>query len=174
VTALIDDDSGRPSVDANLQIDAEVEDNPLVGGDPTGRRAPERKYERLTGGLTSLAEYAGGPVVVNFFGSWCVPCRDETPAFQSVHEELGDQVTFVGFAVQDSTKAAAEFAERYGVTYDIGRDPSGAMLEAFEGVRMPSTFLVSPDGRIVAKHGGPLTADELRDLIAEHLDVRPA
>jgi cytochrome c biogenesis protein CcmG, thiol:disulfide interchange protein DsbE len=170
--AVANESHARPEPEAELRFtpeDDESGDNPLVASDVTGATAPDVRWSTFDGGQASLADYQGEPVVVNFFGSWCAPCVEEMPAFESVHQELGDRVRFVGLAVNDSVDAAQDLVERTGVTYDVGRDAAGRMFEAFGVVNMPSTFLVSADGRVVASHPGKLTADQLRELVGEHL-----
>ncbi|MBW3548953.1 MAG: TlpA family protein disulfide reductase, partial [Actinobacteria bacterium] len=80
-------------------------------------RDPDRTIE--------LADYRGGPVVLNFWASWCVPCRREMPALQATHEELGDAVTFIGINHQDDRDAAMDLLAEVGVTYSSGFDPEG-------------------------------------------------
>ncbi|MGH9243087.1 MAG: TlpA family protein disulfide reductase [Acidimicrobiales bacterium] len=73
-----------------------------------------------------LADYSGEPVVVNFWASWCVPCRREMPAFAEVHGELGDRVVFLGVNHQDDRGAAMALLDETGVTYPVGlRPPRG-------------------------------------------------
>jgi peroxiredoxin len=157
-------------VDATLHFTpADQEPNPLVAGDPKGDPAPTTKYPKLTGGLGSLADYEGRNVVLNFFGSWCVPCKKEMPDLQALHEELGDTVAFVGLAVNDSQRDAEAFVRRYGATYDMGRDPSGKLSSELGVVNMPSTFLIGKDGRIKSAKAGAVTAAELRKLIEGNL-----
>jgi thiol-disulfide isomerase/thioredoxin len=148
---------------------AATDTTPLVGKDADGTLVPTKSYEVLTGGLVSLRDHRGTPMVVNLWYSTCVPCRQEMPALQSVHEELGDQVTFVGLDVRESSTAARNFVEATGVTYENGLDRSGYFAEAFGVVTFPSTFLVDREGRIVATHLGAITASELRALIADVL-----
>lgn len=167
-----DDEPARPEAEADIRFtaeDDESDENPLVADDVTGEQAPDERWSTFEGEQASLADYAGRPVVLNFFGSWCPPCVEEMPAFQEVHEELGDRVAFVGVAVNDSVEAAQGIVEKTGVTYDVGRDAAGRLFAAFGVVNMPSTFLISPEGGIVASRPGELSADELRDLIDEHL-----
>lgn len=140
---------------------------PLVGEDAGGRAVPSKQYARLGGGLGSLTDHAGNPMVVNFWQSTCVPCRTEMPALQTVHEELGDRVTFVGLAANERERTARAFVEATGVTYENGLDPSGAFVDALSVVTFPTTFLVDRDGRVVATHLGAITAPELRALIAD-------
>jgi len=165
-----DDDDPTTAVDATLRFTpADQDPKPLVAGDATGTPVPTASFPRLDGGLASLADYQGRPLVVNFFGSWCVPCRKEVPDFEMVHRELGDDVAFLGLAVNDSARDAAAFVKKYGATYDIGRDASGKLFSELGSVNMPSTFFVSPDGRVVAARAGALDAGTLRQLIEKHL-----
>jgi cytochrome c biogenesis protein CcmG, thiol:disulfide interchange protein DsbE len=137
--------------------------------DLAGPPVPDRPFETFAGDETSLAAYTGEPLVVNFFASWCPPCVAELPDLQRVHEDLGDDVRFVGLNTQDSRAAAAELVERTGVTFDLGIDPDGALFRDFEVVGMPSTFLVDADGAVVHRHTGLVTERQLRDLVADHL-----
>ena len=173
-SATTDDGDDEPAVEANLRFGPEDQEQPqngLIGRDTEGEQVPESTFAKLDGGLGKLPDYRGKPLVVNFFGSWCVPCRKEMPALQSVYEELDGKVAFLGLAISDSEKSAQAFVDEYGVTYDVGRDPSSKLFTQLGVVQMPSTFLISADGTIVAKHAGAITADELRSLLAAKLDV---
>jgi cytochrome c biogenesis protein CcmG/thiol:disulfide interchange protein DsbE len=119
-----------------------------------------------------LSELEGTPVVINFFASWCVPCRTEMPAFEAVHQDLGDEVTFVGIAYNDQPDDAQETIEETGITYRAGRDLDGALLEHFEGIKMPTTVLLDADGNVVHREDGELDEDELRALLADKVGVK--
>jgi cytochrome c biogenesis protein CcmG, thiol:disulfide interchange protein DsbE len=151
----------------------EVLENPptsgLVSVDTTGDAVPSDRVENLAGGKLSLTDYAGQPMVVNFFGSWCVPCRKEMPDLQRVHERYGDRVAFVGIAVNDTAKDARAFMTELGVTYDAGLDSGGNLYPAFGSAVMPTTALVSSDGHIVKVVAGALTAERLQQLIRDEL-----
>jgi cytochrome c biogenesis protein CcmG/thiol:disulfide interchange protein DsbE len=118
---------------------------------------------------TSLARYERKPLVMNFFASWCVPCKTELPAIESVHRTLGDKVTFVGVDTKDIADDGAAMVDAANLTYDIVSDPKGNVITAVAGVGMPTTLLVDPDGKIVASHTGALTASELTSLIHDKL-----
>lgn len=139
------------------------------GPDTVGRAAPTATYTTFDGTEASVADYAGTPLVVNFFASWCVPCVREMPDFEQVHQDLGDEVAFLGMNMQDSVTRGRELVDETGVTYDIGRDPDGSLLAQFGGVAMPTTVLVAADGTIVRVLSGGTTADELRAAIDEDL-----
>ena len=174
VALALGDDGDRPSPpvpEAELSFDEEDDESgtdDLIGGDVTGEAAPDTTFALLEGGSMSLADLRGRPVVVNFFASWCVPCIDEMPAFEEVHQELGDQIAFVGINLRDSVEAAEELVAETGVTYTIGRDPSGGIFQEFDAVKMPSTFVIGADGTVAASHAGALDARELRALIASN------
>ena len=172
VARSLEDEPDRPEPEVELTFDADDDESgqdDLIGGDVAGDPAPDVSFALLEGGTLRLADLRGTPVVVNFFATWCTPCVKEMPAFEEVHQELGEAVAFVGIDVRDSVSGARELVDRTGVTYTIGRDPSGEIFQAFEAVNMPSTFLLAADGTVVASHAGALDADGLRDLVAEHL-----
>lgn len=155
-----------------VTLDQDLTTVPELGADApdtVGTPAPTDPYALFDGGEASVADYAGTPMVVNFFASWCVPCVREMPEFEEVHQAIGDDVAFLGIDVQDSVTRGQELVEDTGVTYDVGRDPDGSMLTAFGGVAMPTTALVDADGTIVHLMSGGTTADELRAAIDEHL-----
>lgn len=170
VSVLRDDGTEERDVEAELRFLPEDSENPLEAAPTTGTPVPTSTWEKLDGsGLGSFADYEGTPVVVNFWGSWCAPCREEMPAFQRVFESLRGEVAFLGLAVQETAKASRAFVEEVGTTYDVGRDPAGKLTSFFGAVRFPSTFFVDAAGNIVAARAGELDEDELRALIDEHL-----
>ena len=172
VVKALDDEPKQSKPEVTLSFDARDDESgkdDLIGGSVDGKAAPTGAFALLDGGSTSLADLHGRPVVVNFFAAWCAPCVKEMPAFEQVHQELGDKVAFVGIDVRDSVSAARKLVDKTGVTYTIGRDPSGGIFESFDGVNMPSTFLVSADGKVVAVHAGAMTGDTLRSLVHDKL-----
>jgi thiol-disulfide isomerase/thioredoxin len=120
----------------------------------------------------TLGELLGTrPVVLNFFASWCAPCIDEMPAFERVHQSLGDRVTIVGMAYRNSDEEALDTVARTGVTYPTYSDEDGSALTWFQGVAMPSTVFLDAAGEVVDVHSGPLTEDELRAKLRDLLGV---
>ena len=113
----------------------------------------------------------GRPVVMNFWASWCVPCREEMPAFDSVARRH-PEVLFIGVAVQDSEAAARQFAEEVAVSYPLGLDEDGAIVERYATIGLPTTWFITPNGVIAAQRIGQLDEDSLESLIEQHLNDR--
>jgi cytochrome c biogenesis protein CcmG/thiol:disulfide interchange protein DsbE len=127
----------------------------------------------LDGGADrSLGELIGTrPVVLNFFASWCAPCIVEMPGFEAVHQSVGDQVTVVGMAYQDSPEDALDTVAQTGVTYPTYADPEGSALTYFGGLSMPSTVFIDASGQVVDVVSGALSESELRGKITDLLGV---
>jgi thiol-disulfide isomerase/thioredoxin len=142
-----------------------------------GERIPTGcAFERLDGGVLRLSSLLGKPAVINFWASWCTFCIDEMPAFERVHEALGDRVTFVGadlLGVQGETRSLArDFARRTGVRYVLVFDEGGMLYGHFSAqLLMPVTIFVRPDGVVAHRRFGPLDEAKLRELLRTHLGV---
>ena len=167
-----DDEPAEPDAVIHLTDLDKDPPGPMLEGDRTGEPVPAGSFAMLGGGTKTFDDYEGRPLVVNFFASWCVPCRKEMPDIERIHQSLGDEVTILGLALRDSERDASSVVEETGVTYDIGRDPSGKLFASFGGLNMPSTFLVSAEGEVLAARPGALSERELRELIAHTFGVR--
>ena len=112
------------------------------------------------------------PVVVNLFASWCVPCVEEMPAFERVHQALGDQVTFLGMSNRErSPEDALAIVESTGVTYPTFDDPDASAFTYFGALGMPTTVFIDATGNVVDVHSGPLTEAELQTRITDLFGV---
>lgn len=120
------------------------------------------EYDTLDGEPASLARYAGQPLIINFFASWCGPCIEEMPDFEAFHQDFGTQYTVLGLAVEGARPARKIVADT-GVTYDTGLDQRDIIVD-MGGVGMPTTVFVSPEGVILDSHTGVL---EYEDIIAK-------
>lgn len=146
-----------------------------VGGPRIGQPAPDFTLMTHDGEPFTLSEHRGEVVVVNFWGSWCEPCRKEMPALQSAWEARQDEnVVFVGVgSKRDSEENAVEFAEEYGVTYPIGRDTEGGTVAAGQISKdyqinwYPMTFFIDGNGNISAIIITELDADDIDHYIEE-------
>jgi thiol-disulfide isomerase/thioredoxin len=144
----------------------------LGGGvDLTGQALPAVTYTTFDSDTTqTVAEhYEGKPLVINFWSSTCAPCVTEMPAFQQVHERVGDQVAFLGLDVTDSVENGQNMLDKTKVRYDVGRDPQGDALVKLGGSALPTTVLVGADGTVKLVHVGAFSADDLTAAIATYL-----
>lgn len=146
---------------------------PVGGAEDTGDDppAPAVEFSYFDGTPGTLADFAGRPLVVNFFASWCPPCVAEMPDFQAVFEDVGAEVPFLGFNVLDDPADADALVQLTGVRYALARDDTQGIFTAFRGFAMPTTVLIAADGTIATRWAGPLSADQLRELIAEEFGV---
>jgi cytochrome c biogenesis protein CcmG/thiol:disulfide interchange protein DsbE len=137
-------------------------------GEIAGEPAPELELPRLSGnGVESLADYRGRVVVLNFWASWCEPCREESPLLQRWHERLeGRGATVLGVDALDEIGHARAFIDEYGLTYPMLRDGDGSSREPFGILGFPETFVIDRDGRIAAVQRGPVTAEFMRERVA--------
>ena len=136
-----------------------------------GEAAPAESLPRLEGGgAGSLADYRGRWVLVNFWASWCVPCREEAPALESFQRTHGDaRFTVVGIDSRDLSGDGRAFVERYGLSYPQLRDGDGTAAHAFGTTGVPENFLLDPRGRVRLLYPGPVTAEYLRHTVAPQL-----
>jgi thiol-disulfide isomerase/thioredoxin len=109
-------------------------------------------------------------IVLNFWGSWCPPCKEEMPALQAAHRILGGQVTFVGIDEEDTRPAAINFLRSVGVTYPSGFDGDGAVATAFRINGTPTTYFIS-HGRMLDFHEGRLTKGALLTYVRQIFGV---
>lgn len=142
-------------------------DAPLVeGGGPAPVDVP---FEYFDGGEGTLADFEGQPVVLNFFASWCPPCITEMPTFEEVHQEVGDEVAFVGMNTQDRREDGERIVEETGVTYTVAGDVGLGMESAIGVFGMPTTVFISADGTITRQFTGPLDKAQLTQIIETDL-----
>jgi cytochrome c biogenesis protein CcmG/thiol:disulfide interchange protein DsbE len=110
----------------------------------------------------SLSSLAGRPVIVNFFASWCVPCRKETPLLARFYRDRHGSVKVIGIDVSDQAPAALAFVSKNGVTYPVASEPaSDTTVIAYDLPGLPATFFLDARHRIVKKVYGPVTQAEL-------------
>ncbi len=123
----------------------------------------------LDGSMMHLSDYRGQWVVVNYWATWCAPCRKEIPDLSSLHDDRSD-VTVLGLAFEDAEpQSFIDFLTDYPATYPILISDTYNPPVALGAPRaLPTTFLVNPDGEIVETFIGPIKRDDLEQAITEN------
>jgi cytochrome c biogenesis protein CcmG/thiol:disulfide interchange protein DsbE len=134
----------------------------------TGERAPNIELPPLEGGEErSLDDWRGQVVVLNYWASWCEPCREESPLLERWHQRISKQnATVLGVDVLDVTSDAQDFIDEYDLTYPHLRDKDGSTQDDFGIVAYPETFVIDREGRIAASRRGPVDDEFMRDNVA--------
>ncbi len=138
---------------------------PRAAADPA---APTFSFPVLghSGRRVSLADYAGQPLIVNFFASWCDPCKQETPLLARFYRAEHGKVALVGLDENDALGSALSFAQANGVTYPVGWDPQLAAASAYGVDALPQTFFLDARHRIVDRVFGAVTLADINRGIA--------
>ena len=147
--------NGEPAATRNVK-------SPLVG-----KPAPAIDGTTVDGGQASLAGMGGKWVVVNFFATWCVPCRQEHPElirFAESHQATGD-VAVLGVIYSDNAQAVKEFRDKEGGSWPMLTDPKGRIALDYGVAGIPESFLVSPEGVVAAKLIGGVRAADLDQIL---------
>jgi thiol-disulfide isomerase/thioredoxin len=145
---------------------------------PEGKPAPGFELDTINGNHVDFADLKGKPVFVNFWASWCGPCKDEGPVLADAYRRWkGSGIYFIGVDESDSASWARTFEEFYGIEYDSAFDPSGLQYQRWGLSGYPESFLVDSQGKIVAKKLGAFytskSIDEYLSLLAPGFTPEP-
>jgi cytochrome c biogenesis protein CcmG, thiol:disulfide interchange protein DsbE len=119
--------------------------------------------------LALLAVLRGKAVVLNFWASWCIPCKEEAPRLEAAWQKWRSKVVVVGIDANDFKSDARRFARRYKITYPLVHDGPGDLLDDYGLAAFPETFFVRPDGRLSSWTQGELSEAEIEAGIREAL-----
>lgn len=143
---------------------------PLSSGGATaaqGTPAPPFELTTLDGQRITLADLKGQAVVLNFWASWCAPCRAEMPHFEKVYQEYRDRgVVFVGAAIEDDPLSAGVFVRQLGITYPVGLDEGNRIATSYGLTGLPGTMFITRDGMLARRWAGLITEGQLREFLS--------
>ncbi len=160
----------------NLPIENPPAENPPAENPPAENPSAEKPEEEtpqihpsvpdftvydVSGKAVKLSDYFGKPIVLNFFASWCGPCRSEMPVFQAAYDANGDEIVFLFVSLDNTMQAAVNFVEGEGYTFPILHDANQNAADAYGIQKFPTTVFISREGHLVAKAVGALNASNL-------------
>ncbi|MEE8413493.1 MAG: TlpA disulfide reductase family protein [Dehalococcoidales bacterium] len=147
---------------------------PLTGASGAARvnrPAAEFTLQLFSGDEITLSSLKGKPVVINFWASWCPPCRDEAPVLEEIWQLYRERgVTFIGVDIQDKEEDALAYIEEFGITYPNGQDINGRITIDYGVSGIPLTFFIDRDGLIVSRWVGAISENLLVARIEELLE----
>jgi len=141
----------------------------IQGCDEKARQEVAKDFtlQLFDGRTFTLSKHIGEVVIVNFFASWCIPCRAEAPALEAIHKEyLEKKVIILGIAIKDTDSAARGFVKKYELSFPTGLDKDEKIKGSFGVYGLPTTFFINRNGIITYTHSGGVT----KELIKHELD----
>lgn len=134
--------------------------------------APDFTLTNEQGEQVTLSQYRGQPVFINFWASWCPPCKEEMPYIQEAYEKYGDEVVFLGINVTpgDSRENAIKFMDSNNYEMPILFDLDGNVTNTYRSISIPTSFFIDKNGVIKAKYVGPMNYEQIEDFIQETLE----
>ena len=174
-------DSGGSGNNSGFGIVALPTEANATGKSPStdvGRAAPDFLLETPDGGQLRFSDLRGKPVLVNFWASWCTPCRQEMPAIVRAYDaHQRDGLVVVGVDLQENDGQVRDFAQEFGMKFPIVIDRNGGVGQAWhiggpiQGI--PSSYFIDPTGVVRARNFGPMTADVIDQNLATILGAQP-
>lgn len=146
----------------------------VVSSEPApipGHPAPDFELKNLDGQLVRLSDFKGKPVIVNFWATWCPPCRAEFPDFQKVSVEQRDQLVIIGVnhTTGDSPQLVPDFVAEFGITFPIVLDETGETAKNYKIVGLPTTIFIDSNGIVKQVFTGPINKARIESILAELL-----
>jgi cytochrome c biogenesis protein CcmG, thiol:disulfide interchange protein DsbE len=161
--------AASPTAASVLEPCPEQPDEPAAGGSDV----PALTFDCPGGGTLDLTRAPGVPTVVNLWGSWCAPCREELPLMQELADGGVDRIRVLGVISRDGEPQAESFADDAGITFPSAFDGDGELMAELGLNALPYTFFLAADGTLAHSELGPIdSVAELKGLVAEYLGVQ--
>lgn len=167
-SAYVPDSSEPPAESTGEPAYTETEE-PAQETEPEIIEAPDFAAETLDGETVRLSDYEGKPVVINFWATWCGPCKSELPAFENMYAEYGDDVAFMMVNLTDGSRetkeSVAAFLDEAGYTFPVFCDTTLMGAQLYGAYSIPLTVFVLPDGTLAGGYRGAINEDLLEEAI---------
>lgn len=139
-------------------------------GFEVGKQARDFALKTLDEGQTSLSDYRGKVVVLNFWATWCPPCRAELPDFEQAHRDRqGDGLVVLGVNTEEPAAVVRSFVDEIGLTFPILLDETGQVAREYRAAGLPMTLVIDREGLIQVRHVGYLSAAKLDEYLSKVL-----
>ncbi|HJO81300.1 MAG TPA: TlpA disulfide reductase family protein [SAR202 cluster bacterium] len=136
-----------------------------------GKPAETFSMPLIGGGTFDASQHLGKPMVLNFWASWCPPCRQESPGLERTWRAFEDtEIVFVGVDIQDEEDIAQAYVNEFGLTFPNGRDPDGTITVDYGVIGLPVTFFVSAEGVVEGRWVGAISESKLVDWVEALLE----
>lgn len=137
-------------------------------GIPIGAQAPDFELKTIDGKIVRLADFKGQPVMLNFFATWCPPCRTEMPTLQEIYREYESQgFVLLAINLNESNLAVNKFRESYGLTFPIVIDKEDRVSRVYDIVPLPTSYFVDRNGVVQGRWTGELSKEKLRSFVKQ-------
>ena len=150
---------------AETATEATAEATETQATDPAEHPAPDFTMLDMEGNEVSLASFFGKPIVLNFWASWCGPCKMEMPEIQKFYEQYGQQIHFLLVSVDDSVETAKAFIEKEDYTFPVYFDTTSAGAYTYGASSIPLTYFIDAEGNLTAYYMGAMSEDILQQGI---------
>lgn len=137
-------------------------------GTKLGQYAPDFQTEYLNGEQFKLSDLKGKPIVLNFWATWCIPCKREMPLLQKLHNE--GKIIVVGVNLQEDKKTVEKFVKELNLTFPIVLDKDGGIEAMYNVLLKPTTYFIDKNGVIVDKKFGELTEKDIKERTQKLLE----
>lgn len=168
-----EDSPDEETQSASAAVTQEPEEEAAAEEIPETQReyAKNFEFESLDGIKAALNDFTGRPIIVNFWATWCPPCKAELPYFQEAYNEYGDDVQFFMVALvdgyQETRSMVAEFLDETGYNFPVFMDTTGSAVNAYEIYSIPRTIAINGEGEIIADYSGAMSEDTLAGVLNE-------
>lgn len=153
------------------EVETESVENEVEEDEVVLKKAPDFTVYDIDGNPVSLSDFAGKPVVLNFWASWCPPCKGEMPEFQKLYDELKDEVHFVMVDMvddaQETVESGSKFIKDNGYTFPVYYDTDYDAAITYQARSLPMTFFIDEEGNFITGHMGMITGEILKERVNE-------